>query len=172
MQVKSLRQNKSWSQEQLAQLSGLNVRTIQRIEKGDSVGLETLKSLAAVFEIDVNDLKKHNNNEQELPKTPDAMIRPSDLEEQKKMAKEKVQSIRQFYITLLASLGLFVFIFLPNYNQGENSGALIVVAISFALMLGVYANAVFQPFGDKWQQKKFKQIMNQQDNAFKDPDKM
>jgi transcriptional regulator with XRE-family HTH domain len=32
MQVKSLRLHKSWSQEQLAQLSGLNVRTIQRIE--------------------------------------------------------------------------------------------------------------------------------------------
>lgn len=76
MQVKSLRLDKSWSQEQLAQLSGLNVRTIQRIEKGETVGLETLKSLAAVF----------------------------------------------------------------------------------------------QPFGDKWQQKKIKQIMNEQDNNSKDPD--
>ncbi|TDF39922.1 XRE family transcriptional regulator [Alteromonadaceae bacterium M269] len=35
MSVKSLRQKSNWSQEQLAQLSGLNVRTIQRIEKGE-----------------------------------------------------------------------------------------------------------------------------------------
>jgi transcriptional regulator with XRE-family HTH domain len=164
MQVKTLRLHKSWSQEQLAQLSGLNVRTIQRIEKGDSVGLETLKSLAAVFEIDVNDLKSQNNNEHELPNIQESTIKPSDLEEQKSLAKEKVQSVKHFYITLLASLGLFVFIFLPNYNQGENIGPLIVVAISFALMLGVYANTVFQPFGDKWEQKKIKQIMNEQGN--------
>lgn len=65
MQVKSLRQHKNWSQEQLAQLSGLNVRTIQRIEKGESVGLETLKSLAAVFEISVSDLKCQRNSENE-----------------------------------------------------------------------------------------------------------
>jgi len=48
--VKSLRLEKRWSQEQLAQLSDLNVRTIQRVEKGKSVGAETLKSLASVFE--------------------------------------------------------------------------------------------------------------------------
>jgi transcriptional regulator with XRE-family HTH domain len=65
MRVKSLRQHKNWSQEQLAQLSGLNVRTIQRIEKGESVGLETLKSLAAVFEISVSDLKCQRNSENE-----------------------------------------------------------------------------------------------------------
>ena len=49
--MKSLRLEKRWSQEQLAQLSALNVRTIQRVEKGESIGTETLKSLAAVFEI-------------------------------------------------------------------------------------------------------------------------
>jgi transcriptional regulator with XRE-family HTH domain len=170
MQVKSLRQHKNWSQEQLAQLSGLNVRTIQRIEKGESVGLETLKSLAAVFEISVSDLKCQSNSENESSNIQEAITKPSELGEQKSLAKEKMQSIKHFYITLLASLGLFVFIFLPNYNQGENLGPLIVVAISFALMLGVYANAVFQPFGHKWEQKKIKQIMNEQDNNINKPD--
>ena len=38
-------------------MSGLSLRTIQRVESGQSASLETLKSLAAVFEIDVDTLK-------------------------------------------------------------------------------------------------------------------
>ena len=38
-------------------MSGLSLRTIQRAESGQSASLETLKSLAAVFEIDVDTLK-------------------------------------------------------------------------------------------------------------------
>jgi predicted membrane chloride channel (bestrophin family) len=96
------------------------------------------------------------------------MTIPPDLEKQKSLAKEKVQSIKSFYITLAASLGLFIFIFLPNYDQGKNLEPLIVLAIAFALMLGFYANAVFQPFGDKWEQKKIKQMLNEQDDNSKD----
>lgn len=60
MTVRKLRLQRAWSQEQLAQLSGLSVRTIQRIEKGEKAGLETLKSLAAVFEIDISELQQEN----------------------------------------------------------------------------------------------------------------
>lgn len=52
---KSLRLARAWSQEQLAELSGLSVRTVQRIENGDQPSLETLSALAAVFEVSVAD---------------------------------------------------------------------------------------------------------------------
>ena len=55
--IKSLRNKHYYSHEQLAHMSGLSLRTIQRLESGQSASLETLKSLAAVFEIDVNTLK-------------------------------------------------------------------------------------------------------------------
>lgn len=58
MSIKQRRIKKEWSQEQLAQLSGLSTRTIQRIEAGHSAGLESLKSLAAVFETSVSALMK------------------------------------------------------------------------------------------------------------------
>ena len=35
-------------------MCGLSARTIQRIESGQSASFETLKSLASVFEVDVN----------------------------------------------------------------------------------------------------------------------
>lgn len=56
MRVRELRLARGWSQAQLAELSGLSVRTIQRIENGTNPGLESLKSLAAVFGVDVSEL--------------------------------------------------------------------------------------------------------------------
>ncbi|MEW6990787.1 helix-turn-helix domain-containing protein [Colwelliaceae bacterium 6441] len=54
MIVKKLRANKNWSQEQVAILSGLSLRTIQRVESGQSASIETLKSLASVFEVEIS----------------------------------------------------------------------------------------------------------------------
>lgn len=54
--VKRLRLERGWSQEQLAALSGRNVRTIQRVEKSGICDLETRSALAAVFEIEATQL--------------------------------------------------------------------------------------------------------------------
>lgn len=51
--VKQLRLDRAWSQEELAAASGLNVRTIQRVENGGRASLETAKALAAAFDITV-----------------------------------------------------------------------------------------------------------------------
>jgi len=58
MIVKKLRVQNNWSQEELAVLSGLSARTIQRVESGQSASLETLKSLASVFDVDIDRLKE------------------------------------------------------------------------------------------------------------------
>jgi len=56
MIIKKLREKHNWSQEQLATMSGLSVRTIQRVENGQKASLETLKCLASVFEVDIEKL--------------------------------------------------------------------------------------------------------------------
>lgn len=56
MIVKKLRKEKHWSQEQVATLAGLSLRTVQRVEAGNPASKETLKSLASVFEVDVSRL--------------------------------------------------------------------------------------------------------------------
>ena len=53
MGVKELRQERNWSQERLADLSGLSLRTVQRIEASNTAGYESLRCLALAFEIDV-----------------------------------------------------------------------------------------------------------------------
>ncbi len=55
--VQKLRLQRGWSQQQLAELSGLSVRTVQRIEGGQNATVESLKSLAAVFEVDFLELR-------------------------------------------------------------------------------------------------------------------
>ena len=51
-----LRKERSWSQAELAIVSGLNLRTIQRIEKYASASLESKKALAAALDIDARNL--------------------------------------------------------------------------------------------------------------------
>lgn len=48
--IKHLRLVRHWSQEELALASGVDVRTVQRAESGKPLAVETLKSLAAVFD--------------------------------------------------------------------------------------------------------------------------
>ena len=59
MIVKRLRLKNNWSQEQLAQFSGLSLRTIQRIESGQKPSIESVKALAAVFDISITTLQQN-----------------------------------------------------------------------------------------------------------------
>ena len=54
--VKSLRIRQAWSQEQLAEVSGLSLRTIQRIEKDGKCSLESIRSLCSVLDLNPADL--------------------------------------------------------------------------------------------------------------------
>jgi transcriptional regulator with XRE-family HTH domain len=62
MLIQKLRLQRGWSQEQLAEVSGLSVRTIQRLERGQTASLESLKALGAAFEIDFSHLKEPEMN--------------------------------------------------------------------------------------------------------------
>lgn len=73
--IKLFRETRQWSQEQLAAIRRLNVRTIQRVEQGLSASLDTRRALASAFEFE--DI--------------DALNKPFTLpsEEELKVAKEK-----------------------------------------------------------------------------------
>ena len=55
--VKAQREQRAWSQEHLAEVTGLGLRTIQRIETTGSASYESARALAAVFEVAVADLR-------------------------------------------------------------------------------------------------------------------
>ncbi len=114
MIVRKLRLKRGWSQEQLAEMSGLSVRTIQRIERGQGPGLESSKSLAAVFEVPVTALRQEDEIMTEA-KT------PTLISSEEERIIEYVRDLKGFYTHLtsyvLVMLALFVinFVFTPGY---------------------------------------------------------
>ncbi|HET8696468.1 MAG TPA: helix-turn-helix transcriptional regulator [Gammaproteobacteria bacterium] len=55
--IRTEREKRAWSQEHLAEVAGLGLRTIQRIESTGSAAYESARALAAVFEMDVARLR-------------------------------------------------------------------------------------------------------------------
>ena len=55
--IRAERERRAWSQEHLATVSGLGLRTIQRIEKTGAASFESVRALAAVLEVSVADLR-------------------------------------------------------------------------------------------------------------------
>lgn len=99
MQVQKLRLQRGWSQQQLAELSGLSVRTIQRIENGSAASTESLKSLASVFEIDFSTL----SSEPAMPDTPtptSSPIHTPSASQQEQLALLEVRKLKGFYLHL------------------------------------------------------------------------
>jgi transcriptional regulator with XRE-family HTH domain len=58
MSFRHLRERRLVSQERLAELSGLSLRTIQRLEAGHRVSYASLRSLAATLQMDVDLLER------------------------------------------------------------------------------------------------------------------
>ncbi|OUL58807.1 helix-turn-helix domain-containing protein [Pseudoalteromonas ulvae] len=54
----TLRKEQAWSQEELALASGLNIRTIQRIESQGHASLQSKKAIAAAFDVAISTFDK------------------------------------------------------------------------------------------------------------------
>lgn len=135
--IKKMRLERHWSQEQLAEMSGLSIRTIQRIENGENAGLESLKALAAVFETNITDSDKKEELEQ---------IRKEE---------EYVQNVKGFYKLLalaIVNLVLFLFIALSD-SDSESWGLFFYMLITWGAFLGIYSFIKFDFFGEEWKRK-------------------
>ena len=62
-QIILLRQDKAWSQEELALAAGLNLRTVQRIEREGVISLQSKKALSAAFDVAFETLDYEEPNE-------------------------------------------------------------------------------------------------------------
>ena len=54
--IKRWREERHWSQEHLADMAGVGLRTLQRIENGQQASADSLKALASAFQVDVTAL--------------------------------------------------------------------------------------------------------------------
>lgn len=146
MQVQKLRLKRGWSQQQLAELSGLSVRTIQRMEGGQPASTETLKSLASVFEIDFSEL----TSEAAMPEQQTPSSTPID----EQLAFQHVRRLRRFYTGLALYVVVIAVLCAVNYLNTPNRVWVIWPALGWGLALLIRAARVFEwvPFmGADWE---------------------
>jgi len=55
--IQELREERAWTQEHLAAVAGLSPRTIQRVERDSTQDAETIRSIAAAFDVDLKRLR-------------------------------------------------------------------------------------------------------------------
>ncbi len=104
MLIQKLRLQRGWSQERLAEVSGLSVRTVQRLERGQSGSVESLKALAAVFEIDFNRLKEPAID----------AAQSADVTADEALALARVRKVKAFYHHLIQSAVFIAFLAVIN----------------------------------------------------------
>ena len=95
MLIQKLRLQRGWSQEQLAELSGLSTRTIQRLERGQASSAESLKAVASVFEVDFSTLKEPEMNAHTDPNLSAPNMPPDEA-----LALAHVRKLKGFYMHL------------------------------------------------------------------------
>ncbi len=154
MIVRKLRLEKGWSQEQLAEASGVSVRTIQRMERGKRVGLETLKCLAAVFETDVNTLQPEINM---------TTTDQGQLTEQERDAMVHVRDIKAFYAHLISYIIVMPILALVNFYYFPEQLWVIWSAVGWGCGVACHGLAVHEVFGFHgvaWERRQIEKLLN------------
>jgi len=146
MLVQKLRLQRGWSQQQLAELSGLNVRTIQRIEKGQEPSVESLKSLAAVFNVEFSTLKEQGMD--------NAVSENQSTEEI--LAFNQVRKLKGFYIHLAQYVLVIAVLTVINALTTPNRWWVQWVVMGWGI--GVFFHWLqiserFGLFGSKWEKE-------------------
>jgi transcriptional regulator with XRE-family HTH domain len=149
MLIQKLRLQRGWSQQQLADHSGLSVRTVQRIEQGQVASTESLKSLAAVFEIDFSTLQEPGMNTTTAPSSPVAF----DADEA--LAFAQVHKLKGFYLHLAQYV---VVALLLGINLWTRPQYLWVGWVATGWGIGVLFHGFrvferYSPFGAEWEKK-------------------
>ncbi len=152
--IKTLRLAKAWSQEQLADIASLSVRTVQRIENGEQASLETLAAIASAFGVSVTDLYvgQAEPAEQEQAKA---------IDERLARIRKRVELEAKFYRDLIGfgitSLFLLTLNWLTSHSitwAGLVIGILAALLIRRGLIIFIFNRRI-----DKWKADKITRLL-------------
>ena len=74
--VRKERLERAWPQSQLAEIAGVDIRTIQRLEKEGAASFETLRGVAQAFDIDVKELEPTPKGQKDTKPTKNIHLLP------------------------------------------------------------------------------------------------
>jgi len=152
------RQQRAWSQTQLAEVSGLSLRTIQRIEKNGKASLESVKALASVYSLQITDLRIINTDLVDLPEN----TQPKLVNFCLLSLSAKILTTTVFILTTL----VFLFMFWTNippawinelraaiFSEQLSTSILNMISISiiitFTLTISILIGMLFDAIGNK-----------------------
>jgi transcriptional regulator with XRE-family HTH domain len=144
MIVRKLRLKRGWSQEQLAELTGLNVRTIQRVERGNPARLETRNALAAVFEVEASVFEQETGS----------MNGSNRVAEDEAEAFAYVQRIREFWTLHVGMFVVFALVF--GFSFGLEHPLIRWGIIGWGIAMVVHGLCVYEVinlFGPDWERR-------------------
>lgn len=154
MIIRKLRLERGWSQETLSEISGVSVRTIQRIERGRNASLETLSALAAAFDVDVATLS-----------TETSMYTPRDVAEDERQALEYVRDIKGFYSHLAIYVIVIAAMIVASLFMATDYPWYIWPALGWGVGLASHGLAVFEVFdlfSPEWERKQVEKRLRKQ----------
>ena len=180
--VRQLRLDRGWSQEDLAAVSGVSVRTIQRLENGGRASLETLKCLAAAFESDVSTLRETMTMNTTTNETQAAGLSEEDraalqfarqlrayaelesAEMPQAMAiRQRVRRERGFYIHATVFVAVMALLFAIDHFTSPGKYWVQWPLLGWGIGLALHALAVFggfSPLGADWERRKVEERLS------------
>jgi transcriptional regulator with XRE-family HTH domain len=154
MSIQKMRLKRGWSQQQLADACGLSARTIQRLECGHAGSVESLKSIAAVFEVHFLTLTETAMKDE-----------TNNLTNQERIAFKRARRLRGYYAHLLMYLvvnaGCIAINLFTNPDQLWFVGALLF----WGLGLLVHTLTVFvfdKYFSGQWELNQVEKYLGRQ----------
>lgn len=154
MTIKEKRLERGWTQAQLAEFSGLSERTIQRLEKGNPATAETLKCLAAVFEIEIAELGATE------------ILDETKLSEEEQLELKHIRAIRRFIVELIAYLIIVPLICLASYSHGNSLRNGLGVAVGWGFWLAYCAIDLFDTkafLGKDWEKRQLEKRLGRKE---------
>ena len=131
--ISDLRKQKGLTQEKLAELAGLNVRTIQRLESGEDASLETLRSIAVALDVEVIELFESVSSKERMDEI-ESFSAEQRLQATQRKAEQKFYSVFNIgFLCFMILLAVFVNLIKSDFYQ-EVFG---VLWLSF-LLLGIF----------------------------------
>ncbi len=148
-QIKTLRLQRAWSQEQLAELASLSVRTIQRIENGEAPSLETLSALAAVFEVSVAELSA------------ESVAGDDSLDQRIVDARLRLQREARFYRSLITAIVVCLLLAVVNYVTSPGNYWVVWVSLIWGCLLAVSGLRlfVFGGVAETWRKARLQKLL-------------
>ncbi|THB64910.1 MAG: helix-turn-helix domain-containing protein [Gammaproteobacteria bacterium] len=166
MLIRKLRLEQGWSQEHLAEISGLSVRTIQRVERGQTASMETVKALASVFQIEYSEISGElqmsnaniievDNPPQPKESNPENTNRIS-IEKDEAEALRNVRDIKGFYSHLIKYVVVIGILFVIDILTGKGINWFYWPALGWGIGIVFHGLSLFEKlsfFGTDWERK-------------------